>query len=331
MEMDSYQIPTNDYPGESVSGDTTVLGQEYRAKSVDYFKAQDSGGGTVVSYATSGYRSNASQGAPDIDFDDKQGDAYESIDRFQQDRRVVATPKNEGRCPSPSSMPDLRKPGQFEMPDYVTKKGWISLRRCLCFFATLTFLTLFVAIAGVGIGVYAFLTAFEGGRILGGASQTVSDPAVAILQTQLTESQSLIEQLRADLSVQVNNFEQLSVQVASIISPANVTNETESINNGFSFDNCETSIVSCNIDRELVLAGTPSYSGCDTFPVPAEPAGKFVADIYCSVENRMAETNPISSTLDIFDGNAVCSCAVIHSTTPQASITCNLNIKTCPM
>ncbi len=324
MEMDSYQIPTSDYPGESVSGDTTVLGLEYRAKSVDYLKAQDSGGGTVVSYATSGYRSNASQGAPDIDFDDKQGNAYESIDRFQQDRRVVATPKNEGRCPSPSSMTDLRKPGQFEMPE-VTKKGWISLRRCLCFFATLTFFTLFVAIAGVAIGVYAFLTAFEGGRILGGALQTVSDPAVVMHQ------QSLIEQLREDLSVQINNFEQLSVQVASIISPANVTNETKSTNNGFSFDNCESMISTCNIDNTQVQSGTPPYSGCDTFELPTEPPGQFLADIYCSVENQISETNPIMSTLNIYDGKASCLCTILHCTTPQASLTCNLNLKMCRM
>ncbi len=87
-------------------------------------------------------------------------------------------PKSDGKCPLPSSVPDLRRPGQ---PVYVTMKGWISLRRCLCFFATLTFFTLFGA--GIAIGVYAFLTAFEGGRILGGASQTVSDPTIVMLQT----------------------------------------------------------------------------------------------------------------------------------------------------
>lgn len=334
IEMDSYQVPSSDYPGESVSGDTTVQGRDYRANSVDYFKNQDSNGGTVVSYATtSGY--NTSQGVPDIDFDDKQGDAYESIDRYR-DRRVVATPKGDGKCPSPSSMPDVRKPGQFDMPDYVTKKGWMSLRKCLCFFICLSLLTLFIALAGTAIGVYAFLTAFEGGRILGGTSDNVtsSDPAVAMLQSELEESQNLIEQLQANFAAQSINFEQLSLQVASIITPTNVTsnNETNSTNsNGLSFENCETTIQSsCIVEHTQVQTGTPAYSACDTIEVPLEQTGLFLADIYCSVDNRR-EVNPISSTLNIFDNKASCSCTVIHSTTPGGSITCNLYVKTCPM
>ena len=336
MEMESYQtpssIPCSDYPGESVSGDTTVLGRDYRANSVDYFKNQDSGGGTVVSYATSGYRSNASQGVPDIDFDDKQGDAYESIERFQ-DRRVVATPQGSGSCPPPSTMPEVRKPGHVDMPDYVTKKGWVSLRRCLCFFITLSLVTLLVSVTGALIAVYAFLSAFEGGKILGAVSS--NDAAVSMLQTQLVESQNLIGQLRADLSVQVNSFEELSLQVASLISPAtNVTNGTAVTdgNSGFSFDNCETSIrSSCNVDHTVTFSGTPVYSGCDTFEYSLEQTGVYVADIYCSIENRQGEPNPISSTLNIFSGEASCSCSLIHVTEARASVACNLNVKTCPM
>ncbi|XP_064402154.1 uncharacterized protein LOC135347942 [Halichondria panicea] len=338
MEME-YQIPSSipssDYPGESVSGDTTVQGRDYRTSSVDYFKNQDSGGGTVVSYATSGYRSNASQGVPETDFDDKQGDAYESIETFQRDRRVVVTPIRSGSCPPSGTMPEVRQAGYIDMPDYVTKKGWASLRRCLCFFTILSLVTLLVSVAGAGIGVYAFLLAFEGGRILGGSSVTMSsnDTAVLMLQTQLVASQNLIEQLRADLSIQVNSFEELSLQVASLISPAtNVTNETAVTNgnSGFSLDNCDTSVRSTCVLRLIPGMAIPPYSACDTHEYSLNQTNNHIADIYCSIENRN-DVNPISSTLNIYDGEASCSCSLIDLTGGTASVTCNLNVKTCPM
>ena len=231
-------------------------------------------------------------------------------------------------------MLEVRQAGYIDMPDYVTKKSWASLRRCLCFFIILSLVTPLVSVAGALVGVYAFLTAFDGGRILRGSSVTMSstDTAVLMLQTQLVASQNLIEQLRADLSIQVNSFEVLSLQVASLISPAtNVTNETAVTNgnSGFSLDNCDTSVRrTCELSP---FPGMPPYSACETIEYSLNQTDIHIADIYCSIENRNGEFNPISSTLNVYDRAVSCSCSLIHVIDVTASITCNLNVKTCPM
>ncbi len=63
-------------------------------------------------------------------------------------------------------MPEVRQAGYIDMPDYVTKKGWALFEECLCFFTILSLVTPLVSVAGALVGVYAFLTAFDGGRIL---------------------------------------------------------------------------------------------------------------------------------------------------------------------
>ena len=354
--MEPFQAPTvnsghnPDYPGESVSGDTTVQGRDYRAQSVEYFKNQDSSGGTVISYATSGYKSDVAPDC-DIDFDDKQ--AYERIDVIQERRRVVSHPKGSGTCPPPAEM---RQPGVLDMPDYVTKKGWLSLKKCLCFFIILSLVTLFIAVVGAAIGIYTFLAVFEGGRILGTSLtiETFNNAALSQLESELAESKLLIQELRSNLSVHANNFEELSGQVASILpsatnapttdapttantsTPTNTTDVPPPIaTTGISasvFGGCETVLRSqCPVNHQnSLMGGTPGYLLCDTPQIILERSGTALVDVYCNVNNVM-EQNPITSYLTIREGRAGCSCYVIASQSPTSDFTCELYATYCPL
>ena len=328
-----------DYLGESVSGDTTVQGRDYRAASVEYFKNQDSSGGTVISYATSGYKS---QGDPncDIDFDDKQ--AYERIDLIQEKRRVVAHPNGPGTCPPPAQM---RQPGTLDMPDYVTKKGWLSLKKCVCFFILLSLITLFVAIAGAAIAVAAFLYVFEGGRILGTMQTVVSPDEIQMLRNELTTT---IEELRSNVSIHTNNFENLSVQVASLLSPddpgttannditmtTDMPQTTTTESSPSVFGGCTTdTIAQCTISRATVpFQQNPTYLGCDTADVALQRQGQMVMGIYCNAP-AIVQRNPISSNINVRNDTILCTCTVIttEALSDEEGFNCELRVTYCPL
>lgn len=346
--MESYQTPSSiasgqstghgDYPGESVIGDTTVQGRDYRPRSVEYISNRDSGGGTVVGYVSTGYRSDASHGVPDVDFDDKQ--AYESIEKFQ-DPRVK---QNNGAYPSTIPPQVGIHPGKFEMPDYVTKKGWLSLRRCLCFFIILSVVTLFVSVAGAAIGVYAFLSVFEGGRLLGSTpiegNQTVT---LALLQEQLAESNMVINELRTNLSsVNENhqtNFEDLTRQLAVILNVPTTTENSTDTPNPPSFNTsvnlysqCKTrSFGTCMLEAgNLVENAMPQFSSCETPVVSVNQPGMVNLDIHCGVANRLGERNPITASLNLYDGEVSCACYLVATQTPLRDVECTLYITRCP-
>ena len=342
--MDTYQTPSSiasgqsagntDYPGESVSGDTTVQGREYRARSIEYISTRDSGGGTVIGYVSTGYRSDASHGVPDVDFDDKQ--AYESIEKFQ-DRRVK--PDNNGAHPSTAP-----QPGKFEMPDYVTKKGWLSLRRCLCFFIILSIVTLLVSVVGAAIGVYAFLSVFEGGRLFGMSpiegSTGAQSADLTVLQEQLLESNMLIDELRANLSRvnenHMNNFADLTQQLSVILNTPTTVNNTDTssvnVSEGVNlYSQCVTqSFGTCMLEANNLVGIVPSFSSCETPSVALTQPGMVNMDIHCGLANRLGERNPITASLNLYDGAVSCACYLVATQTPQRDVECTLYMTRCP-
>ena len=348
--MESYQPGSSthnpNYPGESVSGDSTVQVRDYRATSVEYFQNQDSGGGTVTSYATSGYKSEGDPNC-DTDFDVKVADAYERIDVLQEKRRVVTHPNGPDTCPPPVQM---RLPGTGDMPDYVTKKGWLSLKKCLCFFIILSLVTLFVAVAGAAIAIYAFLSVFEGGRIVGTTSTVVSSDATMSIEMLRNELTASIQELRSNVSVHANKFDDLSVQVASLLSPDDPvttanndavttdmppTNTTE--NSTSVFGRCTTDRISfCPITRSRTPTTTnpgPSFIGCDTPEVSLERPGKMVMGIYCNVPATL-QVNPITTNINIRSGEILCTCAVITDQQlmdAKEEFDCELYATYCPL
>ena len=77
--------------------------------------------------------------------------------------------------------------------------------------------------------------------------------------------------------------------------------------------------------------GTPPASRvCETGVRDVDVPGFRNVNIFCNVDNRAGETNPITSTLNIYDGEASCLCSLVALTTPFASPECRLTIQRCP-
>ena len=120
---------------------------------------------------------------------------------------------------------------------------------------------------------------------------------------------------------QLNNTIFKAVESVGTVSPSNELDLTAG---------CPTPVpVQCTIQHLNV--GTPPASRiCETDPVPLEVEGFRNVNIYCSVDNSGGETNPVTSTLNIYNGEVTCLCSLVALTAPTADIDCILNIQRCP-
>ena len=93
---------------------------------------------------------------------------------------------------------------------------------------------------------------------------------------------------------------------------------------------CTTDVVSmCVINHNNV--GTPPTSlTCETPEQPLEETGFRNVNVFCSIDNTAGETNPVTSTMNIFGGEVSCLCSLVALTDPVASPECRLTIQRCP-
>ena len=78
-------------------------------------------------------------------------------------------------------------------------------------------------------------------------------------------------------------------------------------------------------------AGTPPTSlTCETPEHLLEAAGMRNVNIFCSIDNSAGEINPVTATLNIYNGEVSCLCSLIALTTSVASIECRMTIQRCP-
>ena len=92
---------------------------------------------------------------------------------------------------------------------------------------------------------------------------------------------------------------------------------------------CSSIKSTCVINHNNV--GTPPASGvCETSAYPLEKVGFRNVNILCSIDNSAGESNPLTSTLNIYQGEVSCLCSLVALTTPIASVECRLTIQRCP-
>ena len=96
------------------------------------------------------------------------------------------------------------------------------------------------------------------------------------------------------------------------------------------YSGCIENTAFCTIDHNEVGI-PPSSKTCETPTLDLEEEGFKNINIYCSVDNTGAETNPIVATLNIFGGEASCLCSLIAPSSPPIySPPCKLVIQRCP-
>ena len=92
---------------------------------------------------------------------------------------------------------------------------------------------------------------------------------------------------------------------------------------------CTNIVSSCVLNHNNV-GTSPASITCETLAHPLEAAGLRNVNIYCSIDNSVAEINPVTSTLNIYQGEVSCLCSLVALTAPTASPSCILTIQRCP-
>ena len=142
----------------------------------------------------------------------------------------------------------------------------------------------------------------------------------ATVATSLMNLFSQFQQVNKTAAELNDILHELSVNVSNQGSTANMVNLTAG---------CVQAVATCVINHNNV--GTPPASAvCETAPHVVDVPGFRNINIFCNVDNSAGETNPITSTLNIFNGEASCLCSLVALTTPVTSPECRLTIQRCP-
>ena len=142
----------------------------------------------------------------------------------------------------------------------------------------------------------------------------------ATVATSLMNLFSQFQQVNKTAAELNDILHELAINVSNQGSTANVANLTAG---------CIQVEATCIINH--VNVGTPPASAvCETAAHDVDAPGFRNVNIYCYVDNSAGETNPLTSTLNIFNGEVSCLCSLIALTTPTASIECRMTIQRCP-
>ena len=122
-----------------------------------------------------------------------------------------------------------------------------------------------------------------------------------------------------------DTLRELSVNLSDQMLTTNMVRNELNLTAGCSSDIISTCVINHN------NAGSPPTSlACETPEYPVEVAGMRNVNIFCSIDNSAGEVNPITSTLNIFNGEVSCLCSLVALTVPTASPLCRLTIQRCP-
>jgi hypothetical protein len=122
---------------------------------------------------------------------------------------------------------------------------------------------------------------------------------------------------------QLNNTILFTAAAVESVRNKNLTNELD-LTSG-----CVQVQSTCIINHNNI--GTPSASGvCETDLHDVDVPGFRNVNIYCNIDNSNGETNPVTSTLNIYNGEVSCLCSLVALTEATASPECRLTIQRCP-
>jgi uncharacterized protein YukE len=144
---------------------------------------------------------------------------------------------------------------------------------------------------------------------------------IAALARSLVNLFSQFQQVNETISKITDTLHQLSV---------NILGQGSTIHNELDLTSgCVQVQSTCVINHNNI--GTPPASGvCETDLQDVDVPGYRNVNIYCNVDNSAGETNPVTSTLNIYSGEVSCLCSLVALTAPTASPKCRLTIQRCP-
>ena len=198
---------------------------------------------------------------------------------------------------------------------------------------------LFVLVIGsLALSIYAILDKNQAVSDLCSCMATVDTPTDSapssgndITAGQVQELNSTISELKKLLEQTHTSFEdRYDALNASILSAVQSFQAVLPPNGLNLYAGCVEDRSECTLDHTAVGSILPGRTSCDTPTYDVNVEGFTNTDMYCYIDNSATETNPITSSLNIFGGEVSCLCSLVALSTPTGSPTCKLVIRRCP-
>ena len=149
-----------------------------------------------------------------------------------------------------------------------------------------------------------------------------------VLVQELNKSVSgLKAALELSSAIQEQHYQQLNATIFTVVESVRTVSPTNELD---LTTGCGIPITATCVINHNDVNTPPTSETCETSEEPLDVPGFRIVNIYCSVDNSAGETNPVTSTLNIFHGEASCLCSLVALTAPIASPNCKLTIQRCP-
>ena len=270
------------------------------------------------------------RGVTDVDVDEKPHVVYETMAEVHvakqrmMDRDGAVKAANEKVVPDYSSTHNKSKRG-YESVILLIKIIWNVL--------------LFVLVVGAfALSVYTFLD--KNVAVSNPTSSPVTtDTSIPSTVTddngdtaaQLQKLNDTIAELRAQIDLvsatHEDRYNALNESIVSAVQSVQTVVPTDQLD---LYAGCMLDSAECIIPRGDVGTEIPGRASCETSPQELVLVGYTNTDMYCSIDNSARETNPITSSLNIFGGQVSCLCSLVALAMPNADPVCKLQIRRCP-
>ena len=264
-------------------------------------------------------------GVTDVDVDEKPHLVYESMTEVQHQARQRMM--NGGHV-----KPNVEAGGDkyAGVPNAGAKRNKV---RGTTYQIVKVIWNLFLAVLAVGafgLSVYNFLN--KDTVFVENLTNPTSQPSQA-------GGENVSPALFEELNNTVNNLKEMLNMVSSVhetrYSELNTTIFTaiESVQSVSASNELDLTFGCVEREAECVVSrqgNSPQFAFCETDTEDLTVEGFTNVNIYCSVDNAIQETNPITSTLNIYAGQITCLCNVLDYSTSSLMPTCRLHVRRCP-
>ena len=144
------------------------------------------------------------------------------------------------------------------------------------------------------------------------------------LNDTIAELKAQIDQLYTSLEDRYNALNASVVSAVQSVETVVPTNQVDL------YAGCVEDTAECIIDHSDVGSQLPGRASCDTLTLMLVLEGYTNTDMFCSIDNSVGETNPITSSLNIIGGGVSCLCSLVALATPIGDPVCKLQIRRCP-
>ena len=310
-----------EHPGERVADSSMPQHTSLAMQYVNHANVSSTG------YA---YTEHRLHGVTDVDVDEKPHLVYETMTDLQTARQRMGPGMNGGPPGFASNHVDGHGHNYAGIPNNSVKQR--NSTCAICLIKVIWNLFLFIVVVGAfSLSVYNFLNNNSTSTtVVTPSAEPPSENFVGIQEgagVSSTELNNSLADLREELESQFERrYRELNNTIYAVVnsvSPVSSNNELD-LTTG-----CVQTEATCVINHLNV--GTPPASAlCETDTNDVDMPGFRNVNMFCNIDNSAGETNPVTSTLNIFNGEVSCLCNLIALTRPTASPECRLTIQRCP-